>query len=235
MSSADPSKLLKSAFKEEIQNRILSGSLQPGARLPSERELAREFGISRGSVNQGILDLERMGFLRVIPRKGTFVEHYYQNPQTLNSIMSYDSALIDKSLFMDFMSLRILIERECVRLACQNMNAEKIETLENMTSKIYSAADDAVPDALYQYHKGLVMLSGNKAYALVFQNFEPMLRNMIRRHYKVVGELDKCLPLYEKLSYAIQTSNAAFADTFITSILQLAASCLDKDLSRNTF
>lgn len=56
-------KNLKGDFVQMMQAKILSGELKPGDRLPPERELALQVGISRGSVNQGILDLERMGFL----------------------------------------------------------------------------------------------------------------------------------------------------------------------------
>ena len=52
------SKNLKAGFVDMMQAKILSGELKPGDRLPPERELALQVGISRGSVNQGILDLE---------------------------------------------------------------------------------------------------------------------------------------------------------------------------------
>ncbi len=91
----------KAYFIEIMKRRILSGELKPGDRIPPERELAAELGISRGSVNQGMLDLARMGFLRIVPRKGAFVAEYVKSatPETLASIMSYDSALLDRSLF----------------------------------------------------------------------------------------------------------------------------------------
>lgn len=60
---------LKSSFVDRLIAEILSGKLKPGYRLPPERKLAEELGLSRGSVNQGILDLERMGFVRVVPRQ----------------------------------------------------------------------------------------------------------------------------------------------------------------------
>ena len=222
-------KMLKNNFKDIMQARILSGELKPGDRLPPERELAASMGISRGSVNQGILDLERTGFLRVVPRKGTFVAEYVRNatPQTLSAIMSYDSALIDGALFRDLMSMRILIERECVRLACGNMTDDNMRLLEDMTSRIYSAEGDALVDALYDYHRCLTRISGNAAYELVFQSFELMLRNLIRAHYENRGELKKCLPLYEKLSSAIENRDEAKADELILNILTLASDYLN--------
>ncbi len=46
-------KNLKANFINAMQAKILSGELKPGDRLPPERELAQQMGISRGSVNQG--------------------------------------------------------------------------------------------------------------------------------------------------------------------------------------
>ena len=119
----DDSKSLKAGFVEIMEAKIFSGELKPGDRLPPERELALQLGISRGSVNQGILDMARMGFLRIVPRRGTFVADYVRNatPETLAAIMSYDSALVDSALFKDLMELRILVELECTRLACANL------------------------------------------------------------------------------------------------------------------
>ena len=131
--TAEKGRKLKKSFVDEMQSRILSGQLKPGDRLPPERELAEELGISRGSVNQGILDLERMGFLRVVPRKGTFVADYIKNatPLTIAAIMNYDSTMYDAELFRGFMDFRILVERECVRLACLHMDDASRQMLDD--------------------------------------------------------------------------------------------------------
>lgn len=55
---------LKEQFINTMKERILSGMYQPKDRIPPERTLSEELGISRGSVNQGMLDLERMGFVK---------------------------------------------------------------------------------------------------------------------------------------------------------------------------
>ncbi len=59
----------KAEFIKAMQLKILSGDLKPGDRVPPERELAQSFGISRGSVSQGILDLERAAFCASFPAR----------------------------------------------------------------------------------------------------------------------------------------------------------------------
>ncbi len=226
------SKNLKASFIESIKTKILSGELKPGDRLPPERELALQVGMSRGSVNQGILDLERMGFLRIIPRKGTFVAEYVKNatPETLSAIMSYDSAYIDEALFRDFMELRILIERECTRLACLHPTPDTMKTLRAHTDAIYAADDDKTAEAVYLYHECLTEISGNKAYAMVYKSFEIMLRTLIKEHYSNHTELSACLPKFEQLTDAIIRRDAIEADHCILQILDQALDYLNNHL-----
>ena len=227
--TAEKGRKLKKSFVDEIQSRILSGQLKPGDKLPPERELAETMGISRGSVNQGILDLERMGFLRVIPRKGTFVADYIRNatPLTIAAIMNYDSTLYDAELFRGFMDFRILVERECVRLACLHMDEQSGKLLDELTERIYAAEGVELTDALYQFHYSITRLSGNPAYTIVFRSFELLLRNMIEAHYSNRNELQKCLPLYNRLADALRRGEAKEADDYLLRILGMASDYLD--------
>ncbi len=228
------SKNLKAGFIELMKAKILSGELKPGDHLPPERELAAQCGISRGSVNQGILDLERMGFLRIAPRKGTFVADYGRNPtpETLAAISSYGSASIDSALFSDLMALRILIERECARLACANLTPETMEILQAHTEALYAADDDEAAEAAYLYHRCIVEISGNGAYAMVFRSFEKMIRDLIREHYNDRSELQNCIPRFAPLTAAIARRDAYEADICMLSILSQASDYLNAHLSK---
>ena len=190
-------------------------------------------GISRGSVNQGILDMERMGFLRIVPRKGTFVAEYVRRatPETLSAIMSYDSALIDSTLFRDLMDLRILVERECTRLACARLTPESLRLLQAHADAIYAAGEDEAAEAVYAYHKCLTEISGNAAYAMVFQSFEKMIRNLIREHYKNASELTRSLPKFTLLTEAVARRDAFEADRCILSVLEQASDYLNTHLT----
>ena len=225
---ANEQKNKKASFIEIMKNRILSGELKPGQRLPPERELAAQLGFSRGSVNQGMLDLARMGFLRIVPRKGAFVAEYVRQatPETLSAIMGFDSGLIDGALFRDLMDARILIERECTRLACARLTPQAQQMLQAHTEAIYAADDEQAAEAVYLYHKCLTEISGNLAYAMVFQSFEKMIRNLIQEHYKNREELRLSIPKFQMLTAAIMRRDAYEADMCMLSILGRASDYL---------
>ena len=220
----------KQTFSNSIKDQILSGRLNPGDRLPPERELAEEYGISRGSVNQGILDLERIGFLKVIPRKGTFVADYvnFATPDTIASVMGLESPYIDKRLFADYMDMRILIERECVRLSCENMNKENMSILTAAVSEVFSCTDENFTDALYNFHQSLTRTSGNRAYVMTFKSFEKMIKTLIEQHYSSLEERNRVMPLYSELSVAMIYGNSEKADELITEILTTASRYLEE-------
>ena len=60
-------------IKRELKNQIESGELPEGARVPSEFELARTYGVSRNPTRQALRDLELEGYLLRTPGRGSFV------------------------------------------------------------------------------------------------------------------------------------------------------------------
>lgn len=60
-------------LREILIHKIGSGEYRPGDRIPSERELCQEYGVSRTTVRQTLNDLVHEGLLIRVPAKGTFV------------------------------------------------------------------------------------------------------------------------------------------------------------------
>lgn len=55
-------------FLDCMLKEILSGRRNPGDRLPTESELAEQYGLRKTNVHLGLQELERLGFLKVVPR-----------------------------------------------------------------------------------------------------------------------------------------------------------------------
>lgn len=63
--------------RETLRDQIKSGALKPGQKLPSEDELAAQFGVSRMTVRQGITDLSDEGLLYRRRGVGTFITQFH--------------------------------------------------------------------------------------------------------------------------------------------------------------
>lgn len=58
---------------ETLRERISSGALRPGSRLPGEEALAAEFGVARGTARAALQQVEQAGMARVVPGRGRYV------------------------------------------------------------------------------------------------------------------------------------------------------------------
>lgn len=180
---------LKEICVQEILTRILSGELKPGDRLPAERELADAMGISRSSVNHGIMELENMGFLTITPRRGTIVNDYrsHPTPQSLAAVMRYSSAQMEQSLFSDLVATRLLIEVESARLACTNIYDTTVAKMQTLVEQLSREPEDPT-EILYRFHYLLTAASGNSVYSMIYRGFETVLCSLIRQHYRMHSE-----------------------------------------------
>ena len=212
---------LKEICVQEILTKILSGELKPGDRLPAERELAEAMGISRSSVNHGIMELENMGFLTITPRRGTVVNNYRTNPtpQSLAAVMRYSSAQMEQSLFSDLMATRLLIEVESARLACTNIYDITLAKMRQLVEELSREPEDPT-EILYRFHYLLTAASGNSVYAMIYRGFETVLCTLIRQHYSMRSEdIKETALLHGQLLEAIERKDEQAAQELARRIL----------------
>ena len=89
-------------IRRQIQTQIVAGTLQSGELLPSIRALAKELRISVITTKRAYEELEKDGFLEIVPGKGTFVaakdvqtirkDYYNQLIQNLKSAVELAAA-----------------------------------------------------------------------------------------------------------------------------------------------
>lgn len=212
---------LKEVCVQAILTKILSGELKPGDRLPPERELAEAMGISRSSVNHGIMELENMGFLSITPRKGTVVNNYrtHPTPQSLAAVMRYGSLEMEQSLFSDLMATRLLIEVESARLACANIYGTTLEKMKKLVEELAQEPKDPT-EILYRFHYLLTAASGNSVYSMIYRGFETVLCTLIRQHYSMRSEdIKESAQLHGQLLDAIVRKDESAAQDLARQIL----------------
>lgn len=73
MAGPAPGTSLYQRIIDDVQGRILSGEWPPGHRIPSEREFSEQYGCSRMTVNKGLSQLARAGFIERRRRAGSVV------------------------------------------------------------------------------------------------------------------------------------------------------------------
>src|SRR5579871_3827224 len=112
----------------QIENMIRSGHLQVGDKIPSERSLAEQFHVSRVVVRESIRHLEARKIIEVQQGSGTYVRRI--PPQTLAQNVTFLLEL-EKSSFVDLMTVRESLEVTVARLAAARATSDELSEISN--------------------------------------------------------------------------------------------------------
>jgi len=181
---------LKDLFVEQIENMILSGKLEIGAELPSERELAESMQVSRAVVNTGINEMAAKGFLEIKPRVGTVVSDFRRKgtAETLMSIMKYNGGQLRPAEIRSILEIRIVLDRLALQLAIPNIKSNEIELLQSHVDVIAQATNtSAAANSAFDFHHELGIISGNTLLPLIFYSFKAPILSLWERFCRLYG------------------------------------------------
>jgi len=163
---------LSSEVVEQILSMIHTNQLQPGDRLPSERELSRAFNIGRSSVREAIKILETTGLVRTTTRGKEICL-----PRSAK-IPAFNLAA-DLTNIREVFEARKAIEIELSGLAAERASSEEIAVMrqaliaEGASQSVVAAADIAFHRALARSaHNSMLSEVYNSITGLLFQHFK---------------------------------------------------------------
>ncbi len=181
---------LRELFVEQVQHMILSGKLKIGEKLPPERQLAEMMQVSRAVVNGGISDLEKMGFLVVKPRSGTYVADYRRKGtiETLLSIMKYNGGTLRNDEIRSIFEVRIALDTMAARLCVDSITDEEVEVLYRKVCEMKDAQKmSKAVQAAFEFQHEFALMSNNTLIPLIVQSFKSPIFVMWERYCTLYG------------------------------------------------
>jgi DNA-binding FadR family transcriptional regulator len=157
------SRRLYRQIADQIAALIDNGEYTPGSRLPPERDLAKQLGVSRPSVREALIALEVEGYVEVRVGSGVYVTGGKRVPAA--------SALPADSGPFELIRARWLIEGECAALAAKTATRTQVRAIEDaLTAMEDDKGKGVMPLANDRlFHLRVAEASGNSALALVVQ------------------------------------------------------------------
>ncbi|NGO72866.1 FadR family transcriptional regulator [Streptomyces sp. SB3404] len=153
---------------EQIEERILSGELPPGSRLPAERELVRQFAVGRSTIREALRVLQSSGLIRSRPGDPLGAEVLGVSPDNLSQALDR-LARSHLSGLGELVQFRMALDAESYRLAARLHRAEDLAELERLAERMAElvAVDPrAFGEADAAFHRSLAEASGNALLAL---------------------------------------------------------------------
>ena len=161
-----------------------------GEKLPSERELCQQMGVSRAVVNGGITELARQGFLEVRPRQGAYVADYRRdgNMETLMAIMDYNGGMLGKEEIRSILEVRLALEHLAVSNAIRHASDEALEHLGDLLADIAECELPAqAAEAAWVFQHELALASGNSILPLIYYSFKSPVITLWTRFCRLFG------------------------------------------------
>lgn len=114
---------------EQIRRDLAAGILSPGDRLPAERLMADQFGVSRAAVREALRTLEMSGVIQT--RKGVNGGPYIRagNPEVLTNVVR-DLLHLRQISTDSVLETRILLTNDAIRLACERGTQTDFDAIE---------------------------------------------------------------------------------------------------------
>lgn len=184
---------------EQIRQAILDGRVKKNEQLPTEMDLAAQFGVSRPTIREALKRLAAQNLIRSRrgPAGGTFVNNYQIEDAaeglTTSTMLLLSLGTVEMS---EIIAVRRFMETECCRAAVENWSPE---TLQRLDEALVRQADPALSDEEFcaadvAFHRAIADAGGNAMlrYVMfsVIEGFVPVMNMIVvyvRDRREVIG------------------------------------------------
>ena len=188
---------------DQIESRIVAGEIKVGDQLPSERELAEQFMVSRIAVREAVKSLRQKGLVEIRPGRGTFVTNGTPGAvrHSLDMLMKFGSAKGSSEL----VEVREILEPEIAALAATRITDEHIAAMIKAVEIMETALNDAeiFVEADLDFHIALAKATQNPIILILINSIIDLLREQRKRTGNVSGGLARGQYHHKKILGAI--------------------------------
>lgn len=228
-------KSLADAVYEQIRDRIISGELEAGETLPSERNLCETLEVNRGAVREALKKLEQARLVQIQHGGGTRVLNFRETAGTdlLVQLLVRPDGKLDPRLLRGVMELRTALAVDIAR-RCAERAPETADKLQTIVGRMRTERGD--PERLMvsnqEFWSHLVEATDNLAYDLSFNS----VRDLYDRFGMVLAwllaeELDD-IQAHEFIAEAVSAGDADEAEQCARSLVGRGEARMDDILDK---
>src|SRR6266567_7598110 len=186
-----------------ISDLIKEAQLKPGDRLPAERELAKQLGVSRPSLRSGLRALSSMGVLKSRQGAGTFVA---DGPPMLDSEPLLLLAALHGFSFDHMFETRSILEVGAAGLAAQHATGEQLATLAEEIASMYATLNNPQEYLVHdiRFHRAVAAASGNPTLATLVEMVSAVMYERRRETIDRAHDFRESLDLHQQVYRAIR-------------------------------
>lgn len=178
-------KVVKSSVSQQVfdqlRQQILSGSWKPGDKLPSENELAAQFGVSRVTVRNALQKLSGLGLLETRFGEGSFI----RGPEAgaaLNQLVPM--LYLGRETLKDILTFRRMVEGPICEIACRRATDGEIAQLRELLDQMERSEADLAAFARLdsRFHCMLARLTRSNMMQQIYQIIDDAIQSSYRQN-----------------------------------------------------
>jgi GntR family transcriptional regulator, transcriptional repressor for pyruvate dehydrogenase complex len=208
-----------------VRDLIERGALKPGDRLPAERDLATQIGVSRPTIRAGLRTLAAMGVVRSRHGSGTYIP---EGPPAFNTDALSFLAALHGFTREEMYEARRILEVGAAGLAAERATAEQVATLAEEVASLFASMQEPRVFLVHDinFHRGVAAASGNPIVASLVEMVSALYYE--RRRETAAGASERDLrdaaEMHRKIYQAIRANNALAArEAMQTHLVQASA------------
>lgn len=206
---------------QALESKIHDGSLQPGDRLPAERVLGEQLGVSRTVVRGAVADMTARGLLESTPGGGYVVR--VPTAESLSHSITYMLRGSQKGLtYPHIHSVRCVLEIEIAGLAAQNRT---LGDLASMQQWLAVMATEAAPTEAYcaadvAFHRSLAVATQNPLFVVLLDAIAEILIEVRRSGMALLSSIERGMSFHQEIFDAIQRGDSETARAVMEAHLE---------------
>jgi GntR family transcriptional regulator, transcriptional repressor for pyruvate dehydrogenase complex len=176
---------------------IRERGFKPGDKLPSERDLALEFSMSRSAVREGLIRLDTLRIIESRPKSGIYLQPYGAERSIEAMVLFAETNTpLSAAEVAQSVELRSVLETEALRLACARRTQEDLQRLQELLAQSEAVVKrgDSLADLDAEFHKAIVAATKND----VLLRFINVFYRMSRQRREIYFDT----PMQSKRSHA---------------------------------
>jgi GntR family transcriptional regulator, transcriptional repressor for pyruvate dehydrogenase complex len=205
---------------QQIEDSIMQGALKPGDQLPAERDLARQFGVSRTAVREAVKTLREKGLLEAYSGRGTFITDGTSENirQSLDRMIKMGQP--EGSLYLA--EVRAILEPEIAALAATRIEEQHLAGLREAYAVMARSRTDpeAYIEADLDFHLSLAEAAANPLILSLLDSIVGVLREQRLRIFRVEGGPERGQFHHQRILEAIEQRHPVKAREAMRAHLQ---------------
>jgi GntR family transcriptional repressor for pyruvate dehydrogenase complex len=204
-----------------IRSLMESGALQPGDKIPPEREFARSLNISRASLRTGIGYLAAMGVMKVRHGGGTFVA---DGPAEFGKASFSLMGVLHGFQSWHMFEVRLILESNLAALAAERAKEEHHTALAEEVAEIFASVDSPADFLIHDvlFHRIISQASGNPILAALMETITSALYDKRRKTVERSIDMRESAEMHRRIYRAIRARAPVEARKLMEQHLRMA-------------